>query len=907
MTSLKTHLLISLAGIFLHFTAAAQEAGLPPSLEQVNTALSSWLQDHPQEKVYLHTDKPYYAIGDTIWFKAYVVLGPRHQLSALSGAVHVELIDETGSIAEALKLPLVAGTAKGDFALSSEYKEGNYRLRAYTQWMRNAGPDYFYDFTFPVGNAVSQSLNGGISYEYAQEGGENVLLATLNLQEAPGGKPLAGSKVEYIFRKGLEDHIGRGETDASGKLQFPVPEDFRSGSYLLIRLEDADGRVITKTFPLDQGSGTDVQFFPEGGELVNGLPSRVAFKATGPGGQGVPISGFVFNSKGDTLSELRTKHAGMGFFTLTPAAGEQYHAAVNYPDGSKKDLPLPKALENGYVLWAYPYLDSDTLLLRIMAAESGYGNINLLIHHEGEVLNAAPLNITRPLSSLRIPCGDFPSGITTITLFDEQNRPLCERVVFIRRDDSLRLALSAGGPVHGSREKTAVGITASDENGKPVSGTFSVAVIDENKVPLEGISENTIFSGLLLRSALKGYIEDPAYYFRDNSRETAEHLDLLLMTQGYRRFTWKELLDGPLPAPAFAAEELLTPIGGKLLTLGGKPVEGGTITLLSLSGMIMRDTVSNAKGEFSFGTVLLGKDVSFTVQGRNAKGGKNVEVIMDSIPGREPVNPNPNRGDLRNRIGADIKTYLANSRAQLEDLEKHGMTERVNMLQGVTVTAKSSNSGSSPFAIPEGHSDQTLRLTDPGLCSTLLLCLQGRLHGVTFQSTGTTMAPYSRGERMSVFLNGRLITNETELADILENNGVAPADVERVDVVRSNVALMALFSDPSASSNGGALLITTRSGSTRPAPYSPEIVHYTPRGFDVSREFYSPRYDAPRSSLLADLRSTIYWNPSLITGKDGKTSFDFFNADQPGVYRMVIEGIGGNGQLGRKVLRYKVE
>src|SRR5690606_35408411 len=144
--------------------------------------------------------------------------------------------------------------------------------------------------------------------------------------------------------------------------------------------------------------------------------------------------------------------------------------------------------------------------------------------------------------------------------------------------------------------------------------------------------------------------EDPAWYFRDNSEETSQALDLLMMTQGYRRFTWKDLLEKPLPEPEYRAEDLMIPIGGTLLTLGGKPVEGGKVTLFSLSG-IMRDTITDENGRFDFGTVLMGKDISFSVQGRSARGGKNVEVVMDPLPFRAPVTPNPNAGDLSGGIG----------------------------------------------------------------------------------------------------------------------------------------------------------------------------------------------------------------------------------------------------------------
>jgi uncharacterized protein YfaS (alpha-2-macroglobulin family) len=128
-------------------------------IEKLLASLQSWTENNPQEKVYLHTDKPYYIVGDTIWFKTYVTIGSKHQLSALSGAVYVELINEGDSIAQSLKLPLMAGMAKGSIVLSdTAIREGNYRLRAYTQWMRNAGPEYFYDKTFSVGNSAANTV-----------------------------------------------------------------------------------------------------------------------------------------------------------------------------------------------------------------------------------------------------------------------------------------------------------------------------------------------------------------------------------------------------------------------------------------------------------------------------------------------------------------------------------------------------------------------------------------------------------------------------------------------------------------------------------------------------------------------------------------------------------------------------
>ncbi|MBC7399923.1 MAG: hypothetical protein H7289_08250, partial [Mucilaginibacter sp.] len=111
------------------------------------SVLQKWTDTIPQEKAYLHMDKPYYALGDTIWFKGYITIGSRHQLSKLSGALYVDLINEKDSVVKDLKLPITSGMVVGDFILGDDYKQGSYRIRAYTQWMRNAGEDYFFDKT----------------------------------------------------------------------------------------------------------------------------------------------------------------------------------------------------------------------------------------------------------------------------------------------------------------------------------------------------------------------------------------------------------------------------------------------------------------------------------------------------------------------------------------------------------------------------------------------------------------------------------------------------------------------------------------------------------------------------------------------------------------------------------------
>ena len=825
------------------------------SLSHLIPDLNAWKAAFPVEKVYLHTDKPFYALGDTIWFKAYVTAGSRSRPSTVSKALYVELISGSDSLVKRLKLPVTAGTAKGDFHLPIALTAGDYRLRAYTRWMRNAGAEYFYEFMVPVGNAVSN--------------------------------PVA----ELRFEQRIAE-----------------------GKHVLAVIEAADKKGAERIFSVEPPFGkADVAFFPEGGDLINNLPSRVAFKITEPDGFGKEASGFILNEEQDTLSTFTTVHAGMGFFNLTPRPGRKYHAWIHYPNGTRDSVPLPNVRKQGYVLWAYPYLDKDTLLVRVMAGDNQFLPVSLLAQNNGELLYAASLQINQPLTSIRIPTRDFPSGITQLTLFDAQNRPLCERLVFFRKADTLQLAVSIEKSVLKTRGHMEIELAAAASDHFPVIGDFSVSVTDEGVVPRKNIIENTIFSNLLLSSDLPGYIEDPAYYFRNNTLETNQHLDLLMMTHGYRRFIWRDLLNGHLPSPKYPAEDFFTPVSGVLLNLGGKQVKNGKVTLFSVAAGLIRDTITDKQGRFNFGNLLIGENVSFSVQGRTARGGRKVEVVMDSLILPAPIVPNHYAVRQHRQVWQRMQPYLTNIKAVFKQLEEHGMTERINMLKGVTVTAPGEDDLTSEgiYAIPSGHADQTIEIENLAACPTLLQCLRGRLHGVTFRLVRGVTIPYSREERMVVIVDGRKISNENELAGVFNGNLIDPADVVQVEVVRTNIALINMLKDPVGiagqqdAATGGAILIKTDRGS-RQISNSPDIKLFSPPGFYIAREFYSPVYDKSQEKTLADLRSTIYWDPSVITAENGKATFDFYNSDRPGTYRIILEGISHTGQLGRLVYRYEV-
>ena len=808
-------------------------------LDKILASLANWSKVNPVEKVYLHTDKPYYALGDTIWFKAYVTVGARHQLSALSGAMYVDLIDAGDNIVRTLKLPVSAGTAMGEFALQDDYKEGNYRIRAYTQWMRNAGDDYFYDHVFMVGSSTADenlNANGSSSNNKASTGGTS--------------------------------------TDSKN----------------------------TSTY--------DIQFFPEGGSLINGVVSKVAFKAVAPNGLGASIKGNVVDDQGTSIIEFKSEHAGIGDLTFRPEAGRTYSAKITLPDGKESTLALPKASDTGYGLAVFQPA-GDSVLVRInvsatqlAALKQSPSPVSLVVQSGGEAITSMNINVSGVRTSIWLKKSDFSMGIAQFTLFAATGEPLNERIAFIKNGDKMQIEVASPKATYKSKEKVELQLLARKSSGDPVSGSFSVSVIDESKVPLDESEESTIFSNILLTSDLKGFIEKPNYYFTKDNEDVNKALDGLMMTQGYRRFSWKEITGATSATPVFKAEQLGSSISGVVKSLNGKVFPDAKVKLFSLKSGIILDAVSDAAGRFSFDNMILTDSIKLTVQATTAKNGTKLEVVMDPISKVDLVKRRFKSSDSLGFL-TSMKSYIENAKRQDALVEKMGGLSRTQRLNEVTISAKKLGNkqftAQGMFKIPDGSSDQTFVFKNAEACATLGLCLQGMLHGVTFQTLDLVQNyPYSRNEPMNVYLDGRKLQPQ-EIGDIFDNNQIAPSDIGKIEVVRTNMALISTLG------NAPSILIITKNGYTR-KNYQPNIANLAPKGFNKVREFYVPKYDrVGNASAIPDLRSTIYWNANVKTPATGKAALNYFNADGPGNYKVVVEGINADGELGRQVFRYKVE
>jgi len=793
-------------------------------LEQAIAALQKQATEFPVEKVHMHLDKPYYATGDTLWFKAYVVVGSRHELSALSNVLNVELIDSRDSVKQHIKLFVKNGLCQGDLDLPFTLESGNYRIRAYTNWMRNAGDEYFLDKTINI-------INPGIVSK---------------------SKPVD-------------------KTNAISNLPAKP--------------------VIQKV---------DVQFLPEGGNRAIGIASKIAFKATASNGLGTAINGIVTDEQNNTVATFESSHLGMGVFMLTAEAGKTYNAKIKLADSTIKIVQLPKAVNTGYVLNVSPAGPDHIRVIAQNASDAQNGTITLVaqsggvIYYEGKSKPGSNSFITTIAKS------KFPTGIVQFTLLSSTGEPLNERLMFVQNNDQLKMDVSTEKQIYSPQQKVKINLTAKTNDSNPVQGSFSVSVIDETKAPADDVNENTILSNLLLTSDLKGYIEKPGYYFASADQKTADDLDALMLTQGYRRFEWKKAEN-----TSYEAETGLS-ISGYLKTINNKPIPNGKIQLFTTGGAFFTaDTTSDIKGHFAFKNLFFNDSTKFMLQGATEKERYNLQISLDI--NKQKVGKNKNAPDMltddnSNNLPA---SFAESSKIKYEAQVKYHITDKSKLLKEVTIndhTAPvlkySDNLGGPGFA------DFVLTAKDIASfqCGFITTCLEGRIPGIGLSSGGVNSFLYltkiAKGKPVPM-----LVLIDGSPGDI---NMLTPNSIESIEFL-TTMGRTAIYG---GKGSVGVVIITTKRGAdevdmTIP---SPGTVTYRAKGFYKVREFYSPQYDDPKTNKeIADLRTTIYWNPMLQTDKDGNASFEYFNAGSKGNYKVVVEGIDVNGNLGRQVYRYKVD
>jgi hypothetical protein len=318
-----------------------------------------------------------------------------------------------------------------------------------------------------------------------------------------------------------------------------------------------------------------LNLYPEGGDLVNGLESTVAFRALNEFGKPADVEGVVVNEKGTIINSFGSFHMGMGAFKITPSASEKYSVKITKPEGISEIFKLPAALNRGYVMSIDNSLTSE-ITAKVMTTENE--ELSLIAQVRGKMYYSTVINTKKGMNKIVFPTTNFPMGVSQITLFDSKGIPRCERLTFVNKDKKLNITVATDKEKYLPREKVKMTVCVKDNRGIPMPANLSMSVVNDQLISFTDDKSGNILSELLLQQDIKEKIEEPSFYFNSNESKSNIALDYLLMTAGWRRFTWEKVMNDNLPTVSYQGERAI--IAGTVMDAStGKPITSAKIKI----------------------------------------------------------------------------------------------------------------------------------------------------------------------------------------------------------------------------------------------------------------------------------------------------------------------------------------
>ena len=770
-----------------------------PVVAQVNDSIVQQFErysaGHVQEKVYIHTDKSFYLTGEIIWLKAYVTDAVFNKPSDISRICYVEIINKDLKPVLQGKIEINAGSGNGSFTLPGFLATGNYMIRAYTNWMKNESPEYFFEKNISIVNPLKK--------------------------------------------------VG------------PSLKD--SGSI-------------------------DVQFFPEGGQMVNGLQTTVAFRFIDKNGKGVQAGGLLLNANNDTLLQFSSLKFGIGRFSFTPQKNNQYRALIITGNGKMITKQLPAAYNEGYVMQV---AEADAAHIKVTVTSNTAANAAyLFVHTRSRFKAMTQQHLINGVAEFMIDKNALADGVTHLTVFNANRQPVCERLYFKRPAQKLDIDISMAQNEYAQRSKVDMELTTRQQQSVVADADLSISAFLMDS--LQGMEEPGILGYLLLTSDIGSQVESPDWYINNTGDEANEATDNLMLTHGWRRFKWEEVLQNEKPYFKYLPEMEGHIVAGKVFDkTTGQP--GKNITAyLTVPGQDFRFTsdASNKTGDLLFNVKKFYGNTEFIAQTNN---------LSDSNYRFDFVSP------FSERFSTSSIPALALTKQWMEQLQDRVINSQVENAYIREAKQKFILADGADTSAFFGKPDKTYYLDDYTRFTTMDEVMREYVTEVRVRKPSnynfSVLIPYSSTfyDDPLVLLDGIPVFNVNKIMDL------DPLKLKKIDIVTHKYYSGSLISNGiiSYSSYDGEL------GSTILDPNG-LIVEY--EGLQREREFYSPSYNTPEklSNRIPDVRNVLYWSPSVTTDDKGHQNISFYTSDFHGKYAVMVQGITPGGLAGSTVVTIDV-
>ncbi len=774
-----------------YFTIASSHAQV---LSNLQNSFNTFQKENFQEKLYVHVNKGTFLTGEIIWFKVYCIDGSTGKPADISKVAYIELLDNNHAAVLQAKIGLSHGRGDGSFSIPFSVNTGNYRLSAYTNWMKNFDAGFFFEKQLTIINPL-------------------------------------------------------------------------------------------RTQPTDKASAPayDVQFFPEGGHLVKGITSKIAFKLSGSDGKGADCSGVVIDQKNDTVARFKSLKFGIGSFTFKPTQQTVYKAVIKV-NKSIIIRELPQIGESGYVMQATDHNDSWNVSVKSSDSASAAG-IYLMAYNNHAIHVAAGANLVNGTASFNIEKSKLNEGINRLTLFDQQQRPLCERIIFRRPAKKLTIAARVDQQTYSTRKKVSLAISTQDEAHKDQMADLSVSVFRADA--LQDINSDHIAGYLWLRAELKGNIESPDYYLENPAPETDEALDNLMLSQGWTQFDWTKITSGAAPHFKFLPEYTGPIITGHITHTSDKAPAKGITAYLTIPGPPnqLYITRSDSTGQLLFSS-------------QNFYGSKEIVVqtnsMQDSTYRIEVTNPFSDQHSAGQSFAyaakPDIKAALTENSVNMQVQNIFSATQLKQFYAPQTDSTAFFGKPTKSYLL-----DNFTRFTT---IEEVLREYVGSI-AVAKRQGKFTIKMFNVDQPLG---NPLVLIDGDPIFDVDKIFKIDPLKIKQLDVVSTNYLYgPAIFN--------GIMSFTTYKNDGINFDIDPHAVILDYEGLQLERKFYSPIYETQSQigSTIPDFRNTLYWNPDANTPVNGKIDLQFYTGDKAGHYIGIIEGTTVNGRAGYQSFNFEIK
>jgi hypothetical protein len=760
-------------------------------VEDIQARINNYAQNVLQEKLYVHTDRNFYLAGELLWFKIYDINAADNKLMDAAKVTYVEVLDKDNNAILQAKIGMSNGTGDGSFYLPVSTNSGGYKIRAYTNWMRNFSADKYFEKNITIINSLKE--------------------ITLQTKEA---------EPDY-----------------------------------------------------------DVQFFPEGGSMVYDLNGKVAYRVVASNGKGAEFDGAIVNKTNDTVVRFKPHKFGIGTFMLKPDASNTYRAVLKFKSNKVISKPLPVIAAQGYVMHLND-LGSGQLKITVNSSLATTETAYLIVHTRESVTIVKALNILNGEASFLIDKNKLGEGVSHITLFNGNKQPVSERL-YMKHPTQLIINATSAQTVYASRKKVDISIHTSNTM-EPTDMSVAVYRLDS----LETSNPESIHTYIWLTSELKGNVESPEYYLSGNDDEA---LDNLMLTHGWSKYNWDDILQSSAPSFKYLPEYDGHIITGKITDVKTSAPINGERVLLTIPGKRVQlyNSQTDAAGNFFINTKNLIGQNEIVVQPR---------LEQDTLYKLQIYNP------FSEQFSGNKMPPFALQKDFYNSLSAHSISMQVQNLYSGEKIKQQYIPSIDTTSVYSGFQKEYL-LDNYTRFTSMEEVLREYVHEVLVSKQKDRF-------RFRILNDDYYMDNNQPLAlfdgiPVYNFNKIIAADplkVRKLEVV-PNIYYQG------SDKEYGLLSFTTYKGDLGGVEIDPHALVMDYEGLQLKRTFFSPVYetDPEIAGHLPDFRTLLYWSPNSITDASGNAAVSFYASDQTGKYIGVIQGISTDGKAGSQVFRFEVK